>query len=241
MRRDAAARLERLGTALDRRRETVRVAGFELALECLDDLDDVIDQLLARAAPAKGEKSVAEVCPHFGVLWPAAVALSEHLVASGGVSGRSVLELGCGLAVPSIIAQKAGARRVVATDRHPLVPFFLARNAAANGVHGIACHDLDWRHPVPAQPALPFLEDMDLIIGSDLLYEPWQPGALASLLARIVPPDGDVVIADPGRRYVDRFVSQLEAEGFSCDLGAVRPVAHGGSKVDVLIIVASRV
>ncbi len=231
----AARRLARLESGLARRNERVRVAGFDWALETLDDLDAVIDQLVARLPAGKdGQTAVPEVCPHFGVLWPAALALAEHLAARGALAGLAVVELGCGLGLPSMLARRLGARRVVATDRHPLVPLFLARNAAANGIEGLEYRALDWRLPAAD------LGEFDLVIGSDLLYEPWQPGFLASLLGRLVAPGGEAVIADPGRRYVDAFVTLLEAGGFRCDLGAVRPIRNGGRTVEVLVVEARR-
>lgn len=236
MRRDACQqqgleRLARIEGRLPRRYERVCVGGFEWSLECLDDLDAVIDTLVSGLRPMRQQKrAVSEACPHFGVLWPAAIALCEQLAARGRLSDKHVLELGCGLALPAMLAQRLGAERVVATDRHPLTPYFLQRNAAANGVVGIEYAALDWRQPIPA------LGRFDLIIGSDLLYEAWQPGFLADLLRQILAPGGDALIVDPGRRYVDAFATLVEAAGFMCELVAIRPIPHGSGTVEALVL-----
>ena len=55
-----------------------------------------------------------EFLPYWAELWPSGLALAEH-VAGGGVAGARVLELGCGLALPSLAAALGGAD-VLATD-----------------------------------------------------------------------------------------------------------------------------
>ena len=225
-------RLSRLDQALARRLQTAEVAGATYRFECLDDLDRVIDQTLALLPPSGDPATgVTEVSPHFGVLWPSAVALAGFVAErdAGRLAGLAVLELGCGLALPSLVARRLGARRVVATDRHPLVPLFLARNAAANRIDGVEYRPLDWRDGAAA-------ERFDLVLGSDLLYEPWQPGHLAALLGRLLAPGGEALIADPGRRHVDAFVHLAEAAGHVCELAAVRRVPHGRMEAEVMVV-----
>lgn len=240
-----ARRLADVDARLPRRHEEITIAGAPLKLETLDDLDAAIDQLTRSITQASGvtaSGAVAEMCPHFGVVWPAAIALAEHLAerlsSSAGVikSPLDILELGCGLAIPSMIARRHGCGRVVATDRHPLVELFLKRNVAANGLDSIEYRHLDWRKSRLRDGEASPVGRFDLVIGSDLLYEPWQPAHLAEMLPTLLVPGGEALIADPGRRYVDAFVSLLEAKGYSCDLAEVRPVRSGGSSVDVLLV-----
>lgn len=236
-RRSSAKRLLRLDQSLVRRYAVVQAGGFEFRCECLDDLDQVIDQMLARLPPGKDPATgVAEVTPHFGVVWPSALALAEHLAQNlrSALPQMHVLELGCGLALPSMVASRLGARRVVASDRHPLVPLFLERNLAFNRIAGIEYQNLDWRAADCAG------ERFDLVIGSDLLYEAWQPGFLAQALSHFLAQGGSALIADPGRRYVDAFVSLAEASGYHCELASLKPVTHGQSAVEVLIVEVRR-
>jgi hypothetical protein len=68
-----------------------------------------------------------------GVLHPLAkLALAEH-VTGAGVAGKVVLELGCGLAVPSLAAALCGAD-VLATDWAPEAIALAEQNALGNGV-----------------------------------------------------------------------------------------------------------
>src|SRR5919199_3627461 len=55
-----------------------------------------------------------EFLPYWAELWPSALALARA-VAARSIGGRRVVELGCGLGLPSIAAALQGAR-VLATD-----------------------------------------------------------------------------------------------------------------------------
>ena len=55
-----------------------------------------------------------EFLPYWAELWPSALALAR-VVARRPLTGRRVIELGCGLGLPSITAALAGGR-VLATD-----------------------------------------------------------------------------------------------------------------------------
>lgn len=227
-----------LDQQLARRREVVRIAGLQLELESLDDLDQVIDLIMRLQPPDKDPATgVAEVCPHFGVVWPSALALCELLCERSQTSKpTSILELGCGLALPSLIARKLGIPKVVATDRHALVPHFLERNAALNRLPKVEWRPLDWRH-VEAQSWIN-AEAFDLVVGSDLLYEPWQPGHLAHALALLLrDATTEAWISDPGRRYLDTFATLAEAEGLECRALPPRSVGHGRGMVDVDVLV----
>src|SRR5215210_7884148 len=68
----------------------------------------------AAELPDDGAVEWAPIAPYWAVLWRSGVALAREL---GGeeLGGRRVVELGCGLAAPSMVAARAGAV-VLATD-----------------------------------------------------------------------------------------------------------------------------
>lgn len=185
-----------------------RFGELTLTLETLADLDRAVDELLARAARAP-EELERDLCPYFGVLWPAARALAGELVRRGSeLRGVRVLELGCGLALPSLVAAKLGAR-VTATDLHPDVPAFLARNLAHNDLapRAIEYHELDWR-------AVELASEFELVIGSDILYEAGHPLPVARALAARVAPGGRILLADPARAYLQACLDELRRLGW---------------------------
>lgn len=200
-----------------------RFGAVELSVETLADLDAAVDALLARADEeearrqrAGDERLARDLCPYFGVVWPAARALAGELARRGPeLAGRSVLELGCGLALPALVAARLGAR-VTATDLHPEVPGFLARNLALNGLgpEAVEYLELDWRTAGLARR-------FELVVGSDILYEAGHPAPVARALAAHVAPGGRILLADPARAYLQPCLDELARLGFEAALEVV--------------------
>jgi predicted nicotinamide N-methyase len=207
------------------KRFTEDLGPLKLELETLADLDQAIDKLCEDADANKEGRIYEDLCPYFGVVWPAARALSQHLARMGGwLKGKTVLELGCGLAIPSLVAAKLGAK-VTATDFHPDVPKFLSRNLELNGLSpdSVTYRSLDWHQ---AQGAV--LGTFEFVVGSDVLYEAKHPESLARQLASHCARDGHVLLSDPGRVYLQKFMDEMTVLGFRGDT-FVREVADGHS------------
>jgi predicted nicotinamide N-methyase len=100
------------------------------------------------------------------------------------------VELGCGLAVPSIAAARAGAG-VLATDSCPEALELVERNAAVNDVR-IETATVVWTRPDDLIRRAPF----DLVLAADVLYERPSVAVLLSLLPRLAT---EAWVADPGR------------------------------------------
>jgi predicted nicotinamide N-methyase len=148
--------------------------------------------------PDTGAVEWAPIAPYWSVLWRSGVALARELdgVALGGLR---VVELGCGLAVPSIAAARAGAA-VLATDMDPEALALSARNARANGAR-VETARVDWAEP----DALVSRGHFDLVLAADVLYEREAVAPLLSLLPRLAP---EAWIADPGRPAAEAFLEQ---------------------------------
>jgi predicted nicotinamide N-methyase len=151
------------------------------------------DALLTEEAFAR-----EEFLPYWVELWPSAVALAR-VVARRPLTGRRVLELGCGLGLPAVAAAVAGGR-VLATDWSADAVAMAARNAAHNGVEvGAAVFRWD-ADPAPLGPPWP------LVLASDVLYERRNLAPLLALLPRVTAAGGEVWLADPGRAYTPEFL-----------------------------------
>ena len=110
-----------------------------------------------------------------------------------------MVELGCGLAVPSIAAARAGAE-VIATDGDIDALGLVERNARENGVE-LETTAVDWADPDELVDRGPF----DLVVASDVLYERPSVAMLLTLLPRLAPV---AWIADPGRPASEAFFEQ---------------------------------
>ncbi len=150
--------------------------------------------------PDDHEVEWAPLAPYWSILWRSGVALARELE-TVPLEGRRVVELGCGLGVPSLAAARAGAS-VLATDTEPDAIGLLERNAAENGVR-LETARVDWALPEGLAEMGPF----DLVVGSDILYERPNVARLLKLLPRLA---GEAWIAQPGRSVADAFLEQAE-------------------------------
>ena len=139
-----------------------------------------------------------EFIPYWAELWPSGVALARA-IAGRSLKGARVLELGCGLGLPSIAAARAGGR-VLATDWSPVAIDLLRDNAARNGVE-LELDVVSWYAPERLLERAPF----DLVLAADVLYERRNVEALAELLPRL---GGEVLLADPGRAPLEEFLAR---------------------------------
>lgn len=187
-----------------------RYADKLFVLETIRDLDEAIDQLCDELGP-DGEKDpfAEDLCPYFGILWPAAEGLAQYLAENPQlVKKKRVLELGCGLGLPSLVAHHLGAD-VLATDFHPDVEAYYHRNCRHSNFDELLYQRFNWRQGV---------EDIglfDVVMGSDVLYESKHPGEVAQGLLRFVRQGGTVLLADPGRNYLPTFVQAMEKLGLN--------------------------
>ncbi len=193
--------------------DSVRFDSVELSIESLLSLDQTIDELFLYLEK-KGNPSLLEtLCPYFGTLWPAARGLSEYLVQLGPslLSQKSVLEIGCGLAIPSMVCAKLGAQ-VTATDFHPDILEFLDSNLRRNQIQEVHYVEADWQKEVSD------LGTFDWVVGSDILYERAHPAEVSRALTRHLNPNGRLILADPGRPYLQPFVDEMKKIGFDHQL-----------------------
>lgn len=177
------------------------------------DSDDLIGQTLALPGgelhlrqplegvelPDDGDAVWAPLAPYWAVLWRSGVALAREL-AGRPLEGLRVVELGCGMGVPSLVASRRGAS-VLATDASAEALELLAANAARNGL-ALETARVDWARPARLLEQAPF----DLAFAADVLYEPGAAELVLDLLPRLAP---RTLLADPGRPLADALLADL--------------------------------
>ena len=153
--------------------------------------------------------------PLFGLLWPSGALLAARLGARPVSAGERILEIGCGLALSSLVAHRRGAD-VTASDRHPLAARFLAENLRLNGLAPMKYLHGDWDAAAAPQDGATLSDDRyDLIVGSDLLYERDAGGALARFIDRHAKASCEVWIVDPDRSNRPAFNRRMADAGFA--------------------------
>jgi predicted nicotinamide N-methyase len=145
--------------------------------------------------------------PYWARPWPSGVGLAGHLHDHPLAPGTTVLELGCGLALPSVIAAQQGAE-VLATDGSTDAVVFAAHTLALNEVEADVAH-VDWStHGDALVERGPF----DLVLAADVLYTRANADAAAALFPRLVKPEGRLLIADPNRAGAQHFLANFDPE-----------------------------
>src|SRR5690606_24074066 len=113
--------------------QRVRIpGGEELIIQSLRDRQQFYDP--TGAAARLGICSAS--WPLFGMLWPSSIYMAHKFMSRPVRNDERILEIGCGLAVPTLVGRRRGAR-ITASDRHPLTRSFLENNARLNGVSTI--------------------------------------------------------------------------------------------------------
>ncbi|UZE96587.1 class I SAM-dependent methyltransferase [Alkalimarinus alittae] len=147
--------------------------------------------------------------PLFGVIWPSSLVLAHHM-SDYPTEGKRILEIGCGMALSSLLLNKQNAD-ITATDYHPEVEAFLERNAKLNNGETIAYERVDWKSGTDT------LKRFDLIIGSDLLYEDQHIEQLTDFIEAHAKPSCEVIVVDPGRGRKNKLSRLMEKLGYTHD------------------------
>ena len=176
------------------------MAGLELALLRPPDAEALIDE---------AEFEVEEYLPYWAELWPAGIALAAALPER--LRGLRVLELGCGLGIPSLVAAARGAE-VLATDWSQEALDLLQANAARNGLR-VDVARVRWDEPERLE------QPWKLVLAADVLYEHRNVPQLLALLDRL---DAEVLLAEPGRPPAQSFFREVRGR---------RPVEELGDRV----------
>jgi predicted nicotinamide N-methyase len=145
--------------------------------------------------------------PLFGVIWPSSLVLA-HFIADYDTGAKRILEIGCGMALTSLLLNKQCAD-ITATDYHPETAKFLLRNTLLNNGHTIPYEQVDWANGHDD------LGLFDLIIGSDLLYEDQHIALLAEFIEAHSKPICEVIVVDPGRGRKNKLSARMIAFGYS--------------------------
>ena len=130
--------------------------------------------------------------------------LAERLCARPPAGAR-VVELGCGVGLPAVVAALGGAD-VVATDWYPEALAFTRANATAAGARG---RDHGGGLAPAARRALRPRARPTWSWAPTCSTRSATGAALAALLPRLLPPGGEALIADPRRPHAAALIEPL--------------------------------
>jgi len=157
--------------------------------------------------------------PLFGLLWPSGLQLAQHMASRPLVINERVLEIGCGLALASLVMHRQGID-VTASDHHPMAGPFLQANLDLNSLPPMPYNQGDWSQLSPSSIDGRF----DLIMGSDVLYERDDGGILPLFIEHHANLSAEVMIIDPDRGNRAAFNRRMNDMGFTLQQTTLKPL-----------------
>lgn len=154
--------------------------------------------------------------PLFGLTWPSGAQLAARMALRPINLADRILEIGCGLALPSLVGHRRGAD-VTASDCHPLAETFLRENLRLNRLAALPYRHGHWGTTGHHEPnaAERVTGRFHLIMGSDVLYERDAAGDLAGFIEAHAEARAEVWIMDPDRSNRAAFNRHMSGQGFS--------------------------
>ena len=135
--------------------------------------------------------------PYWAFAWGGGLALARYVHEHPEtVAGRRVVDFGSGSGLVAIAAMRAGAATTTAVDIDPFAIAAIERNARANGVRVTTLRGDLLDDPEPP--------DVDVVLAADCWYDQGLADRMLPWLRRAETAGLDVLIGDPGRRFLPR-------------------------------------
>ncbi len=139
--------------------------------------------------------------PLWAKVWPASIILSEWVARLKPDPQRTLLEIGGGLGLTSIVAASYGHRITFSEGNADALRFAQASAGLNPGGHfPVVAHD--WNHPAA-------IGRFDMLLGSEVVYREADIPLLAKVIDGCLAPAGQVVLAGEIRRTTDLFFGRM--------------------------------
>ncbi|MBQ7606899.1 MAG: methyltransferase [Desulfovibrionaceae bacterium] len=224
MHEDEAALLERIRAQFTVHFEPLAIDDISLQVLAIDNMQEHIDKLLARHSV----KNPLRDLPLWAKVWPGSLVLGR-LLRKYEPNGKTMLELGCGMGLVSLIAAHYGFSHIDCTDVNEQALLFARANILHNGLDDrITVSQLDLQVPTPNHADRPIY---DIIAASELLYLPELHTPILKFAAAHLAPSGLALFCtDRARRQKD--FPKKAAKYFNCQEGNIGIKTKDGDTVE---------
>lgn len=185
----------------------INFSNFNLTIEEIQDLDQCIDfqchYLESDPLPLPYKGIMEDLCPYFAKVWDCSLNLGHWIIQNQHIfKNKKIIEIGAGLAIPSMVLAKLG-HDVTASDYHPHTQYFAQKNKTHNQLD-FPFHQLAWTTLSQS------LQNFDVIIASDILYEGKYISDLVQLCLKCLSTSGVFILCDPLRGYLQKFITEVD-------------------------------
>jgi len=147
-------------------------------------------------------KSDSDDFPYWAKLWPSAVVMANFITENPAViKGKKIVEIAAGLGLPGIVAAHF-ASNVVISDYLPEAVAMIQSSVAANELKNVDCPLLNWT-------SLPDSLTADVLLLSDINYDPAAFEVLYEVLIRFLENGTTIVLATPQRLMAKPFIERF--------------------------------
>lgn len=139
--------------------------------------------------------------PLWAKIWPAAVVLAEWIALLKPDPQKTLLEIGGGLGLTSIVAASCG-HRITFSEGNADALRFARASAGLNPGSPFPIVAHDWSRPAE-------IGRFDLLLGSEVVYREADIPLLAQVFDACLAPGGQIVLAGEIRRTTDTFFKHM--------------------------------
>lgn len=174
------------------------------------DPDRVLDEVAEEADRIERETGNRDAqgdtlhLPYWAELWDSSYVIGAEL-ASRSLKGIKVLDLGCGMGLTACASAFAQAEVLLADLEPPALSF-------------AELNTWPWRsqcrYRVTDWTRDDLGEKFQIIVGADILYERKQWDYLHPFFLKHLAPEGEVLLAEPGRQTGEAFIPWAQAKGW---------------------------
>lgn len=176
---------------------------FPLQIQSFVDGDVSIEFFVPDTAAVREAYQKGKIAfPYWSRVWPAARALAQVLLRHPEYTrNKTVVELGAGLGLPSLVAAR-NAKAVWCTDLAADAVAIVQQSADKLHLHHLSAAVMDWQHLPPHLEA-------DVLLLSDVNYEPGAFGLLLQRIDAFLQKGTTVLLSTPQRLMAKEFVAPL--------------------------------
>jgi predicted nicotinamide N-methyase len=172
-------------------------------------------------------RTASVLSPSWAKMWPSAIGLCQFLQNNlHYIQNKKVLELAAGLGLPGIFCA-AHSSQVCISDIEPQAVELARQSALHNKLANVTCQVIDWNNLEGV--AIP-----DVLLLSDINYEPAQFEKLLSVIRYFLSNHCIIILSTPQRLMAKDFINQLLPY---CKEHATTTADLDGQQTDISIFV----